>query len=547
MSNSALDASTAGLTLDADGPRLGRSGELPGATRVPALTVIWAPDTARIGHRVLLSELLAGRDALISRAEPAFAAPDHGIGQGIGQAIGQAIGQPLADSFLSRQPFRLRPAADGALLLGLAGSRTRVHVDGIELADQRRFEPEQIEAGVCLTLAERIVLLLHYTSARVRPAESDLGLIGASPAMQRVRDDIRRVADVDVPVLVRGESGTGKELVANALHALGPRRDRSLVSVNLGAVPASLAFAELFGAAAGSYTGANRARDGYFRQASRSTLFLDEVGEAARDVQVMLLRALETGEIQPLGAPRPERVDVRLITATDANLDAMVRAGDFRAPLLHRLAGYEIWLPPLRERREDIGRLLLAFVRRELAALGNAGTLDDRDPARPPWLPADLVVRLMRHGWPGNVRELRNVARQLVLGSRGCDTVEPSAQLLQRLGPTATPAPAATPAPDPDQPAPRRRPADVPESVLIETLAAHDWDIAAAARALNLSRPSMYMLIEKSDGIRTAADLDADEIRRCHEACGGDLDTMVARLRVSRNGLRRRMRDLRLD
>jgi two-component system nitrogen regulation response regulator GlnG len=564
MSNSALDASTAGLTQGDHGPRPGRSGELPDATRVPALTVIWAPDPARIGHRALLAELLAGRDALVSRAEPAFAAPDHPTGA----SIGEAIGQPLADSFLSRQPFRLRPAADGSLLMSLAGSRTRVHVDGIELADPCRFEREQIDAGVCLTLADRIVLLLHHTSARARPAESDLGLIGASPAMQRVRDDIRRVADVDVPVLVRGESGTGKELVATALHALGPRRDRPLVSVNLGAVPPSLAFAELFGAAAGAYTGASRAREGYFRQASRSTLFLDEVGEAARDVQVMLLRALETGEIQPLGAPRPERVDVRLITATDANLDAMVRAGDFRAPLLHRLAGYEIWLPPLRERREDIGRLLLAFVRRELAAIGNAGALDDRDPARPPWLPADLVVRLVRHDWPGNVRELRNVARQLVLGSRGCDTVEPSAPLLHRLRNTPAPAPgqalaagtepgaprpvasppaAAEPPSDPDLPAPRRRPADVPESVLIETLAAHDWDIAAAARALNLSRPSMYMLIEKSDAIRTAADLDADEIRRCHEACGGDLDAMVARLRVSRNGLRRRMRDLRLD
>jgi two-component system nitrogen regulation response regulator GlnG len=456
----------------------------------------------------------------------------------------------------------------------MAGSRTRVHVDGIELTDQRRFEREQLDAGVVLTLAERIVLLLHHTSARARPAENDLGLIGASPAMQRVRDDIRRVADVDVPVLVRGESGTGKELVATALHALGPRRDRPLVSVNLGAVPPALAFAELFGAAAGAYTGAHRAREGYFRQASRSTLFLDEVGEAARDVQVMLLRALETGEIQPLGAPRSERVDVRLVTATDADLDAMVRAGDFRAPLLHRLSGYELWLPPLRERREDIGRLLLAFVRRELAAIGNAGALEDRDPALPPWLPADLVVRLVRHDWPGNVRELRNVARQLVLGSRGCDSVEPSARLLQRLGgnvPARAPgqdhaaetdtgetrslAPAAAAgaaaagaaAIDPEQPLPRRRPADISEPVLLEALAAHDWDIAAAARALNLSRPSMYMLIDKSDAIRTAADLDADEIRRCHEACGGDLDAMVARLRVSRNGLRRRMRDLRLD
>src|SRR5262249_13655296 len=156
----------------------------------------------------------------------------------------------------------------------------------------------------------------------------------------------------------------------------GPRRDGPYLALNLGAVPPALAAAELFGAARGAFTGADRRRAGHFERAHRGTLFLDEGGEAPPEVQVLLLPALESGEIQPVGSEAPQRVDVRVVAATDADLEAAVAQGRFRAPLLHRLRGCEIRLPPLRERRDDVGRLLVSFLRRELAELGREELLD---------------------------------------------------------------------------------------------------------------------------------------------------------------------------
>src|SRR6185312_11931949 len=141
------------------------------------------------------------------------------------------------------------------------------------------------------------------------------------------------------------------------------------------------------------------------------TLFLDEIGEMPAEVQVLLLRALEAGEVQPVGAEAPRRVDVRVLAAIDA--------GRFRAPLLHRLNGYEIRLPALRERREDFGQLFFAFLRQELDAMGEGGRLDDPGPRGEPWLPAPLAARLAAADWPGNVRQLRNVARQIAIANRG--------------------------------------------------------------------------------------------------------------------------------
>ena len=198
-----------------------------------------------------------------------------------------------------------------------------------------------------LLLAGRIVLVLHpMPPAPAREVEG-LGLTGDSAAMAQVRADVRRVADLEVAVLLRGETGTGKELVARAIHRRSPRRSRPYLAVNMGAIPPALAAAELFGAARGAFTGADQRRTGYFSQAHGGTLFLDEIGETPPEVQVLLLRALETGEIQPVGAEAPRRVDVRVLAATDADLEAAIAAGRFRAPLLHRLNGYEIRLPAL--------------------------------------------------------------------------------------------------------------------------------------------------------------------------------------------------------
>jgi len=351
-----------------------------------------------------------------------------------------------------------------------------------------------------------------------------------------------------VPVLLRGETGTGKELMARAIHRAGRRRDATYISVNLGAIPASLAVSELFGSAKGAYTGSVRSHAGYFARADGGTLFLDEVAEAPPEVQVMLLRVLETGEIQPLGVQESQRVDVRLIAATDSNLEEATDEGSFKAPLLHRLSGYEVVVPPLRDRRDDFGRLFVHFLAEELEAVGESERLDS-NPSH--WLPTSIVARLACHDWPGNIRQLKNMARQLVIGSRGSATVRIGPQL-ERLLQEASARRGRTeggdgPAPEP-APRPQREryrdPSEIAEDELIAALREHRWAVKPTAEALGVSRTSLYALIEKSDAVRKASDLTREEILRTHRELDGDLEAMGRNLEVSTPGLRQRMKEL---
>jgi two-component system nitrogen regulation response regulator GlnG len=433
---------------------------------------------------------------------------------------------------------------------------TGVRVAGQPLVGCREFSSEEVAAGVPLELAERVVVLLHHASSAPEPGPGDLGMVGQGEGVRRVREDVCRVADLNVPVLVRGETGSGKELVARAIHQQSPRRNGPFISVNLGALSKELVSAELFGSRKGAYTGAAGDREGFFRAAHGGTLFLDEVGEAPPEVQVALLRVLETGEVFPVGASSPVRVDVRLITATDANLEERIRQGLFKAPLLHRLASFEIQVPPLRERREDIGPLFMYFARQELETTGEVQRLSSADPRAEPWLPAPLAVRLVRYAWPGNIRQLRNVARQLVIGSRGLPYLRVDARLEQELDSVAasvpgqtvtTRAPSAAPSEEPEtveDKVARRKPSDVGEQELLEALRASSWDLKATADRLGIPRSSVYVLIDKSSLIRTAKDLSPEEISRCYQECQGDLDQMVSRLEVSKRALQRRVREL---
>ncbi|MEM7585464.1 MAG: sigma 54-interacting transcriptional regulator [Acidobacteriota bacterium] len=541
MEPSDLDASTRigdGSTLTRVEQERRRGSGLP--VSLPALTIIYHPDLRRVGERAVLSELASGLGAELGRQQPRFSPP------------GKRAAAPLGDRALSRQPFVLRAVA-GGLELDPTGTRTRLRVDGRRVTGSVQLSPRELAHGVVLELARRVVLLLHsHTPSAEEPVAFDL--VGASDGIVRVRGDVERVSDLQVPVLMRGATGTGKELVAAAIHRAGPRRERPFIAVNLGALSPSLAAAELFGAVKGAFTGATRSSEGYFRRADGGTLFLDEVGEAPPELQVMLLRVLETGEIFPVGSSTPRRVDVRLLAATDADLEAMAEAGGFKAPLLHRLAGYEIWLPTLAQRRDDFGRLFFHFLRQELQELGESDRLEAPDATS--WLPADLVARLARHDWPGNVRQLRNAVRQLVIGGRGRATLTLDERLERQLAsaetsPSHPPEPFAAAAPTPTSaPAPppaRRKPSEVSTDELVATLRAQRWDISAAAEALAISRASLYVLIERTAEVRTAGDLEAAEIRRAHATVRGDLDAMVDLLEVSKPALRRRVKELGLD
>jgi len=217
--------------------------------------------------------------------------------------------------------------------------------------------------------------------------------------------------------------------------------------------------------------------------------------------------------------------------------------------LLHRLSGYEIRVPSLRERREDIGVLIAEFAREELALVGEGHRLKAADMFTDPWLPAQVAMRLVGFDWPGNIRQLRNVVRQIVIGSRGQATVQIDPQLDADLAPRAPlsgpvpSAPAPTSAASSAGPA-RRKPKAITEQDLLAALRAHLWDLKAAADELGIPRPSMYDLIERHPNIRTAGDLSPTEIERVFHECGGDLDRMVPRLEVSRRALQRRLKEL---
>jgi two-component system nitrogen regulation response regulator GlnG len=536
MAQQKTDGSTVGLS----GTGIG-SEERQERSSVPSptLSILYHPDLRRIGDLAPLNEILLGREALLSRYQPELVPPD------------KLVGEPLADAYVSRRPLRIRAADDNGIEILLGDSRTGLVAQGTSVLQACTFSSEEVDRGIVLELSARIVLLLHRRAGVPLRLPPRFGLSGDSAGVVRVRSDVQRVSDLQVPVLLRGETGTGKELVARAIHEASPRRNGPFLAVNLGAIPPTLSASELFGSVKGAFTGSVAHQEGYFRRAHGGTLFLDEIGEAPPEVQVMLLRALETGEIFPVGAQTPQRVDVRVIAATDSDLESKVRSGGFRAPLLHRLSGYEIWLPALRDRRDDVGRLLLHFLREELVRLGEPWRLDPEDAACDSlWLRPNLVARLARYDWPGNVRQLRNVARQLVIGSRGLPFLEIGPQverLLRQEDATASDSRPLLDTPAGGLPRPSRewrKPSEIGEEELLAALRLHRWDLKATSEYLRVSRTSLYALIESCAKVRTAADLSTDEIARCHDECGGDLDSMVERLEVSKRALGRRLREL---
>jgi DNA-binding NtrC family response regulator len=311
-------------------------------------------------------------------------------------------------------------------------------------------------------------------------------MIGSSPPMQELFEQIRRTAPTQARVLVLGENGTGKELIARALHRHSPRSAQPFVKVNCAAIPRELFESELFGHERGAFTGATARRRGKFLRAHLGTLFLDEVAEIPDGLQAKLLRALESGEIEPVGSEREIRVDVRVIAATNQDLETAVAEGRFRRDLYYRLQVVTIHAPPLRERMSDVPELVRRFL--ELVCHENNLPLKGID---------DSALRAMEsHDFPGNVRELRNLVERLViLGSGESIGAADVARML--------PGERAEGAAVQDGPL-RDRVADFERRAVRQVLERHGWQMTAAAAELGLERSHLYKKL-KALGIERPA------------------------------------------
>ena len=323
------------------------------------------------------------------------------------------------------------------------------------------------------------------------------GIIGNSNAMKSVFRQIGQLAVTDVTVLIYGESGTGKELIAHAIHDSSSRNRKPFVAVNLTAVPEHLLESELFGHEKGSFTGALNRRIGRFEEADGGTLFLDEIGELSPAVQAKLLRVLQERSFQRVGGTFEVRSNFRLLTATHRNLTDDVRTGRFREDLFFRLAVFELELPPLRNRREDIALLALTFIREQRSAMGSRAT----------GLSSGALAVLLAHTWPGNVRELQNVIqRALVVAEH--DEIRPE-DLSDRIRHTAPPA--ATPAlpalPDTFE--------DTARKILLAATVKHEGNASAVMRELNVGRTRFYRMLKKFDLESTV-----EEIRQAGRSAG---------------------------
>jgi len=352
-----------------------------------------------------------------------------------------------------------------------------------------------------LATVERVIArALAARDAISEPASALSGgvegmLVGRSPVMQSVFKEIALAAASDAGVHLLGESGTGKELVARAIHQFSPRSTGPLVVAHLASLNDSVAESELFGHVRGAFTGANESRRGLLEQAHGGTLFLDEVAEISPSLQVKLLRAIEYGEILPVGTAEPRFVDFRVISATHQDLRQLVASGKFRHDLFYRLNTFQIGIPALRERPEDIGEMAKHFVQISSQRSGLAS---------PPRIAASTIAELQKRDWPGNVRELRNAIEFAVIQARG------STLLPEHLPPVRTMVASSEPVADSvvvglrqwaeqlwsDQEPPssvyERLLALVEKPVLEVALAHHSGQVAAAARSLGLHRITVH-------------------------------------------------------
>ncbi|MGB7923348.1 MAG: sigma 54-interacting transcriptional regulator [Pyrinomonadaceae bacterium] len=334
----------------------------------------------------------------------------HGLaGEGIKSGCGFPLiahGRPLGTLAVASMTEETFPDADIELLSHIA--------DQIAIAVENALQFRELKEFKNKLAAEKL-----YLEEEIKTEHNFAEIIGESPALKHVLKEVETVAPTDSVVLIQGETGTGKELIARAIHDLSARRERTLVKLNCAAIPTGLLESELFGHERGAFTGAVAQRVGRFEIAHKGTLFLDEVGDIPLELQSKLLRVLQEGEFERLGSSRTTKVDVRVVAATNRDLQQMVAEGTFRADLYYRLNVFPVRLPPLRERAADIPLLVSYFAQRHARRMKK----------RIETIPSTALEALTRHTWAGNIRELENFIERAVILTRGSELQIPLAEL----------------------------------------------------------------------------------------------------------------------
>jgi Nif-specific regulatory protein len=523
-------------------------------------------DNAVVVSATLLNAILVKRDTVLVRDATDVGTPPTVIRQRIRSAMGTPLGT--------------RHRQYGYLYVDDRGVKDRFGPDDVDfLVALARLTATALDGA---EVVQRLVDETELLKAECEPGE----LLGNSEPMHRVRAVLDKYAVASSSVLVLGESGTGKELAARALHARSPRADHPFVAVNCAAIPDTMIESELFGHEKGAFTGAFKQRRGKFVLANQGTLFLDEVGDLSLSAQAKLLRVIQEGEVQPLGAERTIAIDVRIVSATHKDLNAEIAAGRFREDLFYRLAVVELEMPPLRERGADIVLLAKTFLERASKRMGK----------RIEGITDAAVHALGQYAWPGNLRQLANEMERVAIladspivdtnvlstriTSRRAANLAPTsaaialdtqyAQLeqqqrslvenalravggnqseaarllgvtrivlrgrLERLGISATPEMARA----------RRDPSEISDDELVEALRIHNWRSGPAAVELGISRSTLYVLLDRSSKIRKAKDIPEAELRGVYVACDRDVDATACELRVSRRALKLRLSEL---
>ena len=383
---------------------------------------------------------------------------------------------------------RLRELDPGAVVVMISGHATVA--TAVEATRRGAFDfLEKPLDSDRLLVTVRKALEFAELSGDYRRLRADVGrrhaMVGGSPALQELREVIARVGPTTGRVLITGENGTGKELVARALHEASPRKTRAFVEVNCAAIPAELIESELFGHMKGSFTGAVSDRAGKFEQAEGGTLFLDEIGDMTPSAQAKVLRALQEGVISRVGGSKPVQVDVRVIAATNKDLEAEIAAGRFREDLFYRLNVVPIHVPALRTRREDIPALVEHFVGQLAGGTGKGAR----------GLQPGAIERLAERDWPGNVRELRNAVERLLILAPGKAVT--AADVARVLGGSAPEGPAELPLPEEKDMSFDEIMAELERRVIAARLKDNEWNVTETARLLKLNRSVLYKKIER--------------------------------------------------